>query len=81
MFAEMLDMLAVKGLSCCVPPGIFHRILLSRKGAHSCPVASGVIFAVNVDVRGASGAPVDAYSQDLLVSLQARQPSSYPASS
>ena len=48
---------------------------MSRKGAHSCPIASGVIFAVNVDVRGVwstAGAPLRAYSQKLLVSMQAR---------
>ena len=46
---------------------------MSRKGAYSCPVASGVIFAVNVDVRGDAGAPLGAYSQALLASIQARE--------
>lgn len=59
----------------CVPAGIFRETVISRKGAYSCPVASGVIFAVNVDVRGAAGAPADAYSQALLASMQARAPS------
>ena len=58
----------------CVPSGIFREVVISRKGAYSCPVASGVIFAVNVDVRGAAGAPVDAHSQALLASMQARRP-------
>ena len=62
-----------KEQSCsCVPPGIFREIKVSRKGAHSCPVATGVVFAVNVGVRGAAGGPLDAYSQDLLASMQAR---------
>ena len=54
--------------------GISRKIAISRKGAFSCPVASGVIFAVNADVRGGAGAPVSAYSQALLASMQARQP-------
>ena len=58
----------------CIPAGIFREIVVSRKGAYSCPVASGVIFAVNVDMRGDAGAPLGAYSQALLASMQARQP-------
>ena len=53
--------------------GIFREVVVSRKGAYSCPVASGVIFAVDVDVRGAGGAHLGAYSQGLLASMQARQ--------
>ena len=60
-----------KAHSCsCVLPGIFQEIVVSRKGAHSWPVASGVIFAVNVDVRGSVGADLGAYCQDLLASMQ-----------
>ena len=58
----------------CGPSGIFREIVVSRKGAYSCPVKSGVIFAVNVDVRGSAGAPLGAYSQALLASMQARLP-------
>ena len=53
-------------------PGIFREVVISRKGAYRWPVASGVIFAVNADVRGAAGAPLGAYSQGLLASMQAR---------
>ena len=53
--------------------------MVSRKGLHSSPVATGVIFAVNVGVRGNPGAALDAYCQDLLVSMQARQPNFEPS--
>ena len=50
--------------------------MVSREGARcGCPVASGFIFAVNVDLRGAAGASRDAYYPALLASMQARQPS------
>ena len=65
----------------CIPPGIFREIVVSRQGAHSCPLASGLIFAVNVRVRGSAGAPLAAYSQALLTSMQARQPSRQTARS
>ena len=52
-------------------PGIFREVVISRKGAYRWPVASGVIFAVNADMRGAAGAPVGAYNQALLASMQA----------
>ena len=55
--------------------------MVSRKGAYSCHVASGVIFAVNVDVCGAAGAPLAAFRQDLLASMQARAPSQHRAGS
>ena len=58
----------------CAPAGIFREIVISRKGAFSCPVASGIIFAVNADVPGDAGAPLEAYCQGLLASMQARQP-------
>ena len=61
--------------ACCrIPSGIFREIVVLRKGAYSCPVASGIIFAVNVDVRGDADAPLGAYSRSLLASMQARQP-------
>ena len=64
----------IKAQTCtCVLAGIFRDIVVSRKGLYSWPVATGVIFAVNVYTRGTLGAPLDAYSQDLLVSMQARQ--------
>lgn len=53
--------------------------MVSREGLHSCPVATGVIFAVNVGVRGSPGAALDAYCQGLLVSMQARQPTFEPS--
>ena len=58
----------------CVTSGVFREIVVSRKGAYSCPVASGVIFAVNVNMRGDAGAPWGACSQALLGSMQARHP-------
>lgn len=59
----------------CILPGIFREVVVSRMGAYSCPVASGVIFAVNVDVRGDTGATLGACSRALLAFMQARQPS------
>ena len=54
------------------PPGIFGSIVVSRKGAFSCPVASGVIFAVNVDTRVDGNVPEEVYSKRLLATMQAR---------
>ena len=68
------SMMHLACLPSCVPAGIFPEIVVSRKGAYSCPVASGIIFAVNADVPGDAGAPLDAYCQGLLASMQARQP-------
>ena len=65
----------------CVPSGIFQEIVVSRKGAYSCPLASGVVFAVNVSVLGDAGASLPAYSQALLASMQARQPNRQTARS
>ena len=48
--------------------------MVSRKGTYSCPVASGVIYAVNVNVRRHIGAPLGAYNKALLASMQARPP-------
>ena len=56
----------------CGPVGIFREVVVSRKGAFSCLIKSGVMFAVNVDVRGNAGAPLGAYRQALLASMQAR---------
>ena len=70
----MILLVAHASLCSCVLSGIFQEMAVSRKGAYSCPVASGVIFAVNVDVRGDAGAPWGAYSQALLASMQAHRP-------
>lgn len=62
-------------------PGIFKEIVVSRKGAFSCPVATGVIFAVNVDTHADSSVPAEVYSQRLLTTMQAHaQPLTDPAS-
>ena len=62
-------------------PGIFKEIVVSRKGAFSCPVATGVIFAVNVDTHADSSVSEEVYSQRLLTTMQAHaQPSTDPAS-
>ena len=65
----------------CAPSGIFREVAVSRQGAYSCPVASGLIFAVNVSMRGDAGAPLGAYSQALLASMQACLPSRQSARS
>ena len=63
-------------------PGIFKEIVVSRKGAFSCPVATGVIFAINVDTYADSGVPEEVYSKRLLITMQAHdQPSTDPAPS
>ncbi|KAK9841811.1 hypothetical protein WJX81_004571 [Elliptochloris bilobata] len=49
--------------------GVFRELLISRKGAYSCPVSSGVIFAVNAEAREHSTEPLDAYSRDLLAAM------------
>ena len=72
--------LVIAGVSrTCVLSGIFQEIVVSRKGTFTCPVASGIIFAVNADGRGCADANVDqagytTYSQALLASMQARVP-------
>ena len=66
-------------LCTCVLAGVFRDIVVSRKGLQKCPVATGGIFAVNVGVRGNPGAALKPYCQDLLVSMQARQPTSEPS--
>ena len=56
--------------------GVFRDIVVSRKGARRAAIASGVIFAVNMEVRGAPGTSLDACSHGLLATMQARQPAS-----
>ena len=71
----MASIRLIKAHSCsCAPSGIFREVVISRKGAFSCPVSSGIIFAVNVDICEDASTPLDAYCQDLLASMQARQP-------
>lgn len=53
-------------------PGIFKEIVVSRKGAFSCPVANGVIFAVNVDTHADSSVSEAVYSKRLLTTMQAQ---------
>ena len=41
------------GGSCgCALPGIFREIVVARTGTNRCPVASGVILAVNMNMHG-----------------------------
>lgn len=34
------------------PPGVFRSVSVSRQGAFSCPVVSGVLFVARMDVKG-----------------------------
>lgn len=50
---------------------------MARTGTDQCPVASGIILAVNVNIRGDARASMDeagltSYSQALLASMQVR---------
>lgn len=56
------------------PAGVIRELLVSRKGAYSCPVAAGVIFTANVDARSFRSASPDAAAHSLLATLQARAP-------
>ena len=58
-------------------PGIFREIVVARTGTSQCPVASGIIMAVRVNMRGDAWASMDeagfiSNSEALLASMQAR---------